>query len=103
MKMIMNIDEKFLSINEQLNNKIKELKTDAHFAECYGDTDGYEKAMIRLERYRSAKEAHINAYFKDPSTNMYILFRYIKNLAICKHDEKLAAVCQIIIDLYKDN
>lgn len=101
--MINNVDKNFYIMDEQLNKKIEELKTEAHFAEYYGNTEAYEKAMKKAEQYRSAKEAHINAFFKDPSVDMYILFKYIKNLAICRHDEKLAAVCQIIIDLYKEN
>lgn len=101
--MINNVDKNFYTMDEQLNKKIEELKNEAYFAEYYGNNEAYEKAMTKLEQYCSAKEAHINAYFKDQSVDMYILFKYIKNLAICKHDEKLAAICQIIIDLYKEN
>lgn len=91
----------FYEIDEQLNKKIEELQTKLHFAIHHCDDMTCNKIIVKLNQYKNAKQAHIDAYFKDQSVDMYILFRYIKSRAISMHDEDTAAACQIITDLYK--
>ncbi len=93
---------KFHRACKRLTEKIFEAKDNAHNAENNHNYLAYEKYLALADLYRYAKSTLVDAYARDKEADMLVLFRYIKCLAISKHNEYFAEAVQIIVDIYKE-